>query len=167
MHLPMRPGDPTPVSRNLNPLMHPFARARERTRALNAAKMDRMFAKPFVDSLEGHIDAVEVLCRRPNSLTTVASGSWDGGMCVNISTSRKMITKGMNFHLQIPGIILHDLATRKPITKLPQAHKGKVSGLSFSPDGERVLSCGVDRNVKLWSASGDSSSTETVSSLHL
>ena len=60
--------------------MHPFARARERTRALNAAKMDRIFAKPFVDSLEGHIDAVEVLCRKPESLTTVASGSWDGGM---------------------------------------------------------------------------------------
>lgn len=62
--------------------MHPFARARERTRALNAAKMDRIFAKPFVDSLEGHVDAVEVLCRQPGSLTTVASGSWDGGMCV-------------------------------------------------------------------------------------
>ena len=78
----MRPGDPTPTSRNLNPLMHPFARARERTRALNAAKMDRMFAKPFIASLEGHIDAVEVLCRRPGSLTGIASGSWDGGVCV-------------------------------------------------------------------------------------
>ncbi len=78
----MRPGDPTPKSRNLNPLMHPFARARERTRALNAAKMDRMFAKPFIASLEGHIDAVEVLCRRPGSLTGIASGSWDGGVCV-------------------------------------------------------------------------------------
>lgn len=81
-HLAMRPGDPTPTSRNLNPLMHPFARARERTRALNAAKMDRMFAKPFVDSLGGHLDGVEVLVRQPASLTTVASGSWDGGMLV-------------------------------------------------------------------------------------
>lgn len=59
--------------------MHPFSRARERTRALNAAKMDRIFAKPFVDSLEGHVDAIEVLARQPDSLTTVASGSWDGG----------------------------------------------------------------------------------------
>ena len=59
--------------------MHPFARARERTRALNAAKMDRIFAKPFIDSLEGHIDAVEVVVRQPGSLTTVASASWDGG----------------------------------------------------------------------------------------
>ena len=60
--------------------MHPFARARERTRALNAAKMERMFAKPFISALEGHVDAVEVLARRPESVTDVASGSWDGGM---------------------------------------------------------------------------------------
>ncbi len=59
--------------------MHPFARARERTRALNAAKMERMFAKPFVASLEGHVDAVETMARKPDTLDVVASGSWDGG----------------------------------------------------------------------------------------
>ena len=59
--------------------MHPFARARERTRALNAAKMERMFAKPFVASLEGHVDAVETMARKPDTLDIVASGSWDGG----------------------------------------------------------------------------------------
>ena len=78
-HLPQRQGDPTPVSRNLDPLMHPFARARERTRALNAVKMERMFAKPFVAALEGHQDAIEVLAKRPESITDVVSGSWDGG----------------------------------------------------------------------------------------
>ena len=86
IHLPARPGDPKPTSRNLDPLIHPFARARERTRALNAAKIERIFAKPFVDSLEGHIDAVEVLSRKPDSLTTIASGSWDGGMRVLLVT---------------------------------------------------------------------------------
>ncbi|KAF8802147.1 WD40 repeat-like protein [Phlegmacium glaucopus] len=131
-HLPIRPGDPTPTSRNLNPLMHPFARARERTRALNAAKMDRMFAKPFVDSLGGHIDGVEVLVRQPGSLTTVASGSWDG------------------------GLIVHNLSSRQQTVKLPQAHKGKVSGLCFA-DGDRLLSCGVDRNIKLWAVGNQTS----------
>ena len=62
--------------------MHPFARARERTRALNAAKIERIFAKPFVASLEGHSDAVEVLVRKPKSLTTVASASWNGGVYI-------------------------------------------------------------------------------------
>ena len=77
--MPNRRGDPTPLSRNLDPKVHPFARQRERMRALNAAKLDRIFAKPFVGSLDGHVEAVEVLARRPKSLSEVASGSWDGG----------------------------------------------------------------------------------------
>lgn len=77
-HLPARPGDPTPTHRNLDPLHHPFARARERIRALNAAKMERMFSKPFVAAFEGHADTVEVLARRPNTIMDVASASWDG-----------------------------------------------------------------------------------------
>ena len=84
-HLRARPGDPTPKQRNMDPLMHPFARARERTRALNAAKMDRMFAKPFIVSLEGHVDAIEVMARKPDSVTDIVSGSWDGGVCVRIA----------------------------------------------------------------------------------
>jgi hypothetical protein len=86
-HLPARPGDPTPTRRNLDPLQHPFARARERIRALNAAKMERMFSKPFIAALEGHADAVEALARRPNSITDVASASWDGGE-TRLSSSR-------------------------------------------------------------------------------
>ncbi|KAI0342518.1 WD40 repeat-like protein [Trametopsis cervina] len=124
-HLPLRPGDPTPTSRNLDPLMHPFAKARERTRALNAVKIDRIFAKPFVAALEGHIDAVETMSRRPDSLTAVASGSWDG------------------------GLIVHDVAQRTKLLHVEAAHKGKVSGVCFA-DETRLLSCGVDRNIKLW-----------------
>ncbi|THH17999.1 hypothetical protein EW146_g2929 [Bondarzewia mesenterica] len=133
-HLPARPGDPTPVQRNLDPLLHPFSRARERTRALNATKMERMFAKPFIASLEGHVDAVEVMARKPDSVTDVASASWDG------------------------EIILHNLATRTRLAKIPGAHKGKISGLCFSGQ-TRMLSCGVDHNIKMWDIrpSGDDS----------
>ena len=67
--------------------MHPFARGRERMRALNAVKMERMFAKPFVASLEGHVDAVETLSRRPESLDVIASGSWDGGVYSTLFTA--------------------------------------------------------------------------------
>lgn len=65
--------------------------------------------------------------------------------------------------IRTTGIILNNLSTRKPISKIPQAHKGKISGLCFSPDGQRLLSCGVDRNIKLWGVGGDTSSTEVVS----
>jgi len=126
-HLPARRGDPTPTSRNLDPDMHPFARARERMRALNAVKMERMFAKPFVAALEGHVDAVQVMARKPNSLTDVASASWDG------------------------ELIVHDIARRNHVVKIADAHKGKISGICWSPSEEdRLLSCGSDMCVKIW-----------------
>ena len=140
----MRPGDPTPTSRNLDPLQHPFARARERMRALNAAKMERIFAKPFVAALEGHVDAVETMARKPDSLDMVASGSWDGGVCVS---STRLLQSGAH---AVAGLILHDIPQRRKVVHVENAHKGKVSGICFA-DNDRLLSCGVDRNVKLWS----------------
>jgi WD repeat and SOF domain-containing protein 1 len=41
--------------------------------------MESMFSKPFIAALEGHTDAVEVLSRRPNTITDVVSASWDEG----------------------------------------------------------------------------------------
>ncbi|KAL4072148.1 WD40 repeat-like protein [Scleroderma citrinum] len=108
--------------------MHPFSRSRERMRALNAAKMERMFAKPFIAALGGHIGAVEVLCRKLGTLNTVASGSWDG------------------------GILAHNIAERKQVHRIQDAHKGKISDLCFS-QGNRLLSCGVDTDIKLWDIS--------------
>ncbi|KZT08131.1 WD40 repeat-like protein [Laetiporus sulphureus 93-53] len=135
VHLPGRPGDPTPTSRNLDPLMHPFARARERMRALNAAKMERIFAKPFVAALEGHVDAVETMVKKPESLDFIASGSWDG------------------------GLIMHDISRRTKVLHVEGAHKGKISGICFA-DSDRLLTCGVDRNVKLWQANSSSEEGE-------
>lgn len=65
--------------RNLNPEIHPFERAREYTRALNATKLERMFAKPFLAQLgKGHVDGVYTLAKDPNSLQRFGSGSGDG-----------------------------------------------------------------------------------------
>jgi hypothetical protein len=43
----LKPKNPT-IQRNLDQKLHPFAQVREATRALVAAKWDRIFAKPFV-----------------------------------------------------------------------------------------------------------------------
>ncbi|KAF5345833.1 hypothetical protein D9757_014889 [Collybiopsis confluens] len=87
--------------------------------------MDRIFSKPFVDALEGHIDAVEVLAKQAGSKSTVASGSWDG------------------------AVYVHNLSQQTHLDQLPQAHKGKVTGPCFT-DESRLLSCGVEQNRNLW-----------------
>ena len=44
---------------------------------------------------------------------------------------------------------MHDIAQRTHLLRVNEAHKGKISGVCFA-DEHRLLSCGVDRNVKLW-----------------
>lgn len=72
------PGAPAAVQRNLDPMAHPLARARERKRALNASKMERMFSKPFVAAMEGHEDSVCSLERIRGRIGCVASAGFDG-----------------------------------------------------------------------------------------
>lgn len=45
---------------------------------MNSVKLDRLFAKPFIGSLDGHRDGVQVLLPHPESLSTLISGSYDG-----------------------------------------------------------------------------------------
>ena len=64
--------------RNLDAKMYPFERAREYTRALNATKMERMFAAPFIAQLgNGHVDGVYARPRTqsPSSILPVVAAT--------------------------------------------------------------------------------------------
>lgn len=50
---------------------------------------------------------------------------------------------------------MHDLPRRRNILKLPGAHKRSVTGICFAGPN-RLLSCGVDQNVKLWDVQASS-----------
>eukprot|EP00955_Chlamydomonas_euryale_P105214 365622-Chlamydomonas_euryale.AAC.9 len=112
------------VHRNYDPNLHQFEKAHEYTRALNAAKLDRVFAKPFVAALP-HDDGVTALCRNPKHLNSLVSGAADG------------------------VIRIWDVAQRRPLRKL-LGHTSAVRGLAFAPDGETVLSASSDCTIKLW-----------------
>lgn len=68
------------ITAPLNPdaYLHPFAMDREYQRALNATKLERVFAKPFLCGLEGHRDSVEALAKFPTRLSHVLSAASDG-----------------------------------------------------------------------------------------
>ncbi|KAI0268055.1 WD40 repeat-like protein [Russula aff. rugulosa BPL654] len=124
-HLPARRGDPTPTHRNLDPLQHPFCpSARTYPRAERGQNGEHVL-QAIHRGARGHADAVEVLSRRPNTITDIASASWDG------------------------EIILHNTGRRPHVTKIAGAHQGKISGLCWADD-HRLLSCGVDKNIKMW-----------------
>lgn len=111
--------------RNLDPAQHPFERAREYTRALNATKMERMFAAPFVAQLgKGHVDGVYTMAKDPGSLERFASGSGDG------------------------VVKIWDLTSRDETWSV-QAHENIVKGMCWTPD-RKLLSCASDKTVKLF-----------------
>ncbi|KDE08868.1 hypothetical protein MVLG_00966 [Microbotryum lychnidis-dioicae p1A1 Lamole] len=108
-HLPSSSSSTAPVSRNLDPSLHPFSRSREYTRAVTASKLERMFAKPFVGALEGHGDGLYCMTKdEAGALPRIASGSGDGEVRV------------------------WDLATRQSVWYATDAHRGMVKALAFS-----------------------------------
>ncbi|XP_064652260.1 DDB1- and CUL4-associated factor 13-like [Lineus longissimus] len=129
------------VPRNYDPSLHPFEAPREYTRALNAAKLERVFAKPFVGSLDGHSEGVHCLCKHPKQLSTLLSGAYDGELKL----------------WNLP---------RRECTRSIQAHDGFVRGICCHPNGEYFFSCGDDKIIKQWSmASPTDGQEEPVNSI--
>ncbi|MCJ1310668.1 rRNA-processing protein sof1 [Agyrium rufum] len=113
------------LPRNLDPALHPFERAREYTRALNATKLERMFAAPFIAQLgNGHVDGVYSIVKDPSSLERFASGSGDGVVKV------------------------WDLTTKEEIWNA-RAHENIVKGLCWTRD-RKLLTCASDKSIKLF-----------------
>ncbi|KAF4548946.1 Sof1-like domain-containing protein [Elsinoe fawcettii] len=111
--------------RNLDPALHPFERAREYTRALNATKLERMFAAPFLAQLgRGHVDGVYTIAKDPKSLERFASGSGDG------------------------VIKVWDLPSRDEVWQT-SAHENLVKGMCWTDD-HKIISCGSDRSIKMY-----------------
>ncbi|ESW18399.1 hypothetical protein PHAVU_006G037700 [Phaseolus vulgaris] len=113
------------VFRNYDPSLRPQEKAVEYVRALNAVKLDKIFARPFIGALDGHIDAISCMTKNPSQLKGLFSGSMDG------------------------DIRLWDLASRQTVCQFP-GHQGAVRGLTSSTDGRVLVSCGTDASIRLW-----------------
>ena len=74
------------VPRNYDATLHPLQAPREYVRALNAVKLERVFAKPFLGSLDGHRDGISTICKHPQQLPIILSGACDGEVSLVWST---------------------------------------------------------------------------------
>jgi WD repeat and SOF domain-containing protein 1 len=125
-YAPKRPGDRVPLVRNPQKSVTTNAKQKEYMRAVAAAKMDRMFAKPFIASLDGHSDSVQVIARSRSLLAPVFSGGADGVL---------------NFW---------DLPHRKCVESVKDAHTGFIRGIAVSNDNKLVYTCGTDKTIRAW-----------------
>eukprot|EP00047_Mylnosiga_fluctuans_P017567 m.62636 g.62636 ORF g.62636 m.62636 type:complete len:444 (-) comp7147_c0_seq2:261-1592(-) len=117
-------GDLHQMQVNLDPKLHPLEAAREYKRALNAVKLERVFAKPFIKSLDGHSDGIFSLAKHPLRLSTLLSGACDGEVRMwDLTTSACLYTQ------------VH--------------HKGFVRGACFTPQGENFITVGDDKTIRI------------------
>lgn len=72
------------MPRNYDAALHPLEAAREYVRALNSVKLERVFAKPFLGSLDGHKDGISCLGKHPHCLSLMLSGACDGEVNINV-----------------------------------------------------------------------------------
>ncbi len=108
-------------------------------RAINAAKIEKMFQKPFLWSLEGHMDGLTCTGTSPTSVVAFVSGAADGELRV------------------------WDLAHKRCLWSA-RAHSGAVHAVGFLPEGDSILSCGDDGCVKQWSSVAPHQSSSSSSS---
>lgn len=88
-------------------------------------KLDSIFARPFVGSLEGHSDVVQCLLKHPLSLSTLVSASADGEVRIwNIAS--------------------------KTCVRSFRAHDSAVRALCAPQSGEYFFSLDGNANIKQW-----------------
>jgi len=119
-------GDIHKMQTNVDPKLHPLEGPREYKRALNAIKLERVFAKPFVGSLDGHRDGVFTMSKHPTKLGWLLSGACDG------------------------EVRLWDLSTRTCLQSTA-LHRGFVQGICCTPSGDHFISVGQDKTIRIQS----------------
>lgn len=114
------------VKRNYDPKLHPLALQREYQRALNAARLERVFAKPFIGNMSGHGDVVSNLMKHQTKLSVMASGAYDG------------------------VVKIWDISTRKCMRTI-QAHNSMVKSMCISRlNSNHFFSVDSNSNIKKW-----------------
>ena len=126
--------DITKVHHNRDPTLHPFERAREYSKAVVASKLDKIFAKPFVGALQGHMDSVYCTSTVRNSVVSFISGACDG------------------------EIKVWDLSKKETVWSA-NAHQGFVRGISPDQTGNSFFTCGDDKLIKKWVLAGSDTGT--------
>ncbi len=90
---------------------------------MNATKLAKVFAKPFIAALDGHSDGVWCTTTSPTSLVAFLSGATDGEVRV------------------------WDLPRHKTLWSV-YAHSSFVRGIVVAQDGASFFSCSDDKSIK-------------------
>lgn len=97
------------VSRLIDNKSQPFQATRELKRASNAAKISKIFAKPFIGALSGHSDYISCIAKNRTELNVLASGGFDGELLLWDIQSRKYTEKHSIFEGRVNGLAVSEI----------------------------------------------------------
>ncbi|KAH8869620.1 DDB1- and CUL4-associated factor 13 [Schistosoma japonicum] len=100
---------------------------------MNAAKLGRMMAKPFLGALEGTLERVTAISLNTETLGVVAVGTADGKVC-------------SSFRLQIQS---WDIAKKNKLVEV-LAHENEVRGICHFSKSRLMYTCSLDGQLKQW-----------------
>ena len=113
------------VNRLIDNKSQPFQAARELKRASNAAKISKIFAKPFIGTLTGHSDYISCIAKNKTELNVLVSGGFDG------------------------ELLIWDIQLRK-YTQKHSIFDGRVNGLAVSENENQLICTGDDYFIHLY-----------------
>jgi len=118
------------IQRNYSQAVDRLAHLKEHQLALNAVKLDRIHAKPFVKSLEGHCEGVRVICKSRKKVHQVYSGD-DNGEIIAWNLD--------NFSLKWKTL----------------GHRSAISGLACNRTSDILVSVSKDSIINMWDISDE------------
>ena len=146
------------VPRNHEPTLQHFEVPQEYVRSLNATKLEQVFAKPFLASLDGHWDGVSCWAKHPESLANILSRACDGdrlkfetSLDENILVQYKHIKVFLYREYVLTFVGLHFFTVDDDKT----AKQWKMDGLSYGEEEEplptilgKIAYTGIDHHWK-------------------
>ncbi|KAM0679843.1 Protein sof1 [Glugoides intestinalis] len=141
-------GDRTEKKFSKEAVHHPMILEREYVRALNAVKIERMFAKPFITALTHHSEGINKLTKN-NDSTMFISSSYDNKVVLWDLYTRKIVKE-----MQFPSIINGIAVDKSNNTFISQNKSVFLNAESFFELDSVVSSIDLTENLCVGTASG-------------
>ena len=113
------------VNRLIGTKAQPFQAARELKRASTAAKISKIFAKPFITAMDGHSDYISCIAKNFTDINSLVSAGFDG------------------------ELLVWDIQRRKVMQRV-EAFEGRVRGLAVSLEKDIAVASGDDYFIKMF-----------------